>query len=86
MSRLSSATLATLPADVARPRYDRGAVRCGVVHLGIGAFHRAHQAVVFEQALNAGDLRWGIVAASLRSSGVRDQMAPQDGLLSLIHI
>ena len=66
MSRLSSATLATLPADVARPRYDRGAVRCGVVHLGIGAFHRAHQAVVFEQALNAGDLRWGIVAASLR--------------------
>ena len=84
MSRLSSATLATLPADVARPRYDRGAVRCGVVHLGIGAFHRAHQAVVFEQALNAGDLRWGIVAASLRSPGVRDQMAPQDGLYTML--
>ena len=65
MSRLSSATLAQLPADVTLPSYDRAAVTCGVVHIGIGAFHRAHQAVVFDDALNAGDLRWGIIAASL---------------------
>lgn len=84
MSRLSSAALATLPADVIRPRYDRAAITCGVVHLGIGAFHRAHQAVVFDDALNAGDLRWGIIAASLRSPAVRDQMAPQHGLYTML--
>ncbi|MBH1999986.1 MAG: mannitol dehydrogenase family protein, partial [Sphingomonadaceae bacterium] len=75
---------AALPADVIRPRYDRAAVTCGVVHLGIGAFHRAHQAVVFDDALNAGDLRWGIIAASLRSPQVREQMAPQDGLYTML--
>jgi fructuronate reductase len=78
------ATLAGLPADVARPAYDRDAVTCGVVHLGIGAFHRAHQAMIFEAALNSGDLRWGITAASLRSPAVRDQMAPQDGLYTCL--
>ncbi len=84
MTRLSSATLAALPADIIRPAYDRAAVRCGVVHIGIGAFHRAHQAVVFDDALNAGDLRWGIIAASLRSPAVRDQMQPQDGLYTML--
>lgn len=84
MRRLCSATLDTLPADVIRPAYDRTAVKAGVVHLGIGAFHRAHQAAVFDDVLNAGDLRWGIVAASLRSPQVRDQMAPQDGLYTML--
>ena len=84
MKRLSAATLADLPGDVIRPGYDRAAVRCGVVHLGIGAFHRAHQAAFFDDALNAGDLRWGIVAASLRSPAVRDQMEPQDGLYTML--
>ncbi|MEV5033152.1 mannitol dehydrogenase family protein [Sphingobium sp. LMC3-1-1.1] len=84
MRRLSSATLDALPDDVIRPAYDRAAVRPGVVHLGIGAFHRAHQAAVFDDVLNAGDLRWGIVAASLRSPRVRDQMAPQDGLYTML--
>lgn len=84
MRRLSSATLDPLPDDVIRPAYDRAAVRAGVVHLGIGAFHRAHQATVFDDVLNAGDLRWGIVAASLRSPLVRDQMAPQDGLYTML--
>jgi fructuronate reductase len=84
MSRLSSATLAALPADVMRPPYDRTAIRTGVIHLGIGAFHRAHQAAVFDTALAAGDARWGIVGVSLRSAGVRDQLVPQDGLYSLV--
>ncbi|MEC3911567.1 mannitol dehydrogenase family protein [Sphingobium sp. CR2-8] len=84
MTRLSTATLAALPADIIRPAYDRATVTCGVVHIGIGAFHRAHQAAVFDDALNAGDLRWGIVAASLRSPGVRDQMALQDGLYTIL--
>ncbi|WP_112382498.1 mannitol dehydrogenase family protein [Sphingomonas carotinifaciens] len=82
--RLSDAALAHLPADIARPAYDRAAVRRGVVHLGIGAFHRAHQAAIFEAALASGDLRWGITGVSLRSAAVRDQMAPQDGLYTLL--
>ncbi len=56
-TRLSNATLADLPAEVESPGYDRAAVKTGVVHLGIGAFHRAHQAVVFDDALRSGDLR-----------------------------
>lgn len=84
MTRLSSQMLAALPADVIRPNYDRSQVKPGVVHLGIGAFHRAHQAVLFDDALNAGDLRWGITAASLRSPAVRNQMVPQDGLYTML--
>jgi fructuronate reductase len=84
VKRLSGETLADLPEDVARPGYDRSKVRIGVVHLGIGAFHRAHQAATFDAALASGDLRWGVLGVSLRSPGVRDQIAPQDGLYSLV--
>lgn len=80
---MCDATLARLPASVARPRYDRSAVRAGIVHLGLGAFHRGHQAAYTETVLAAGDLRWGITAASLRSSETRDALAPQDGLYAL---
>ena len=83
MIRLSNQTLARLPGDIGRPSYDRDAVRTGVVHLGIGAFHRAHQAAVFEAALESGDLRWGVVGVSLRSAAVHDRLAPQDGLYTL---
>jgi fructuronate reductase len=76
--------LGGLPADVAKPGYDRARVKTGIVHLGIGAFHRAHQAVVFDDAIAGGDPRWGVLGVSLRSPGVRDQMAPQDGLYSLV--
>lgn len=84
MTRLDEAALTGLPDDVVRPGYDRTATRTGVVHLGIGAFHRAHQAVVFDDALKSGDLRWGVLGASLRSPGVRDQLNPQDGLYTLV--
>jgi fructuronate reductase len=82
--RLSRTSLDALPPAVARPSYDRAAVKTGVVHLGVGAFHRAHQAVVFDDALASGDLRWGVLGASLRSPGVRDQLNPQDGLYSVV--
>jgi len=84
VTRLNDAALKGLPAEVARPAYDRSHVKTGVVHLGIGAFHRAHQAVVFDDALKSGDLRWGVLGASLRSPGVRDQLNPQDGLYTLV--
>src|SRR5438105_2873778 len=81
--RLSNATLDELPADVARPRYERAAVATGIVHLGIGAFQRAHLAMYTEAALNVGDPHWGIVGASLRSPTVRDALKPQDSLYTL---
>ena len=82
--RLSETALSRLPADVERPAYDREAAKRGVVHLGIGAFHRAHQAVYFDRALDSGDLRWAITGVSLRSGGVRDQLQPQDGLYGVV--
>ncbi|PZO06393.1 MAG: mannitol dehydrogenase [Alphaproteobacteria bacterium] len=84
MNRLSGTTLSSLPAEVILPAYDRQQVLAGVVHLGIGAFHRAHQADVFDRALAAGDLRWGIRGVSMRSPDVRDQLKPQDGLYTLV--
>jgi fructuronate reductase len=81
--RLGTAALAGLPASVARPGYDRDAVATGIVHLGIGAFHRAHQAVCTDDVLAAGDRRWGILGASLRSPDTRDALVPQDGLYTL---
>ena len=78
--RLSNATFARLPSQIRRPAYDRSAVTPGIVHLGIGAFHRAHQAVVIDDLLSGGATEWGIVGASLRSSDTRDALAPQDCL------
>ncbi|MFC3073747.1 mannitol dehydrogenase family protein [Shinella pollutisoli] len=80
--RLSRKTLARLPETVARPDYDPAAVTVGIVHLGIGAFHRAHQAV-FTDAVLADDTSWGVCGVSLRSPGTRDALAPQDGLYAL---
>ncbi len=83
MIRLNDANLRYLPVDVARPRYDRANVRTGIVHLGLGAFHRAHQAEFTDDCLNAGETNWGIAAASLRNPNTRDALAPQDGLYTL---
>jgi fructuronate reductase len=82
VNRLSLASIAALPAAVARPAYDPRSVTIGIVHLGIGAFHRAHQAF-YADALLARDPRWGICGVSLRSAGARDQLAPQDGLYTI---
>ena len=83
MTRLDPFTVAKLPESVARPKYDRKRVKIGIVHLGLGAFHKAHQAVVYEAALDSGDLRWGVLGASLRSRGVRDQLSPQGSLYTV---
>ena len=83
MTALSDASLTALPAHVARPRYDRSAIVPGIVHLGVGAFHRAHQATYVDDCLAAGETGWGIIGASLRSTDTRDAMAPQDCLYTL---
>ena len=79
---LSQAHLQQLGADVQRPIYERATLRPGIVHFGPGAFHRAHQAWFVEKLL-ADDARWSICGVSLRSSDVRDALAPQDGLYTL---
>ncbi len=81
--RLSTATLHRLAKSVDQPKYDRGRVRIGIVHLGIGAFHRAHQAAYTDSVLASGDNRWGILGVSLRSSDTRDALEPQDGLYTV---
>lgn len=85
--RLSLATLDGLPGGpgVRGPAVDPLALRTGIVHLGIGAFHRAHQAVFTEDAAAAaGDDRWGILGVTQRSARVVSQLAPQDGLYGVL--
>jgi len=86
LKTLLPATLHSLPAGIARPAYDRAGTGIGIVHLGIGAFHRAHQAVYTDEALAlaGADGDWGICGVSLRSADVRDRLAPQDGLYTAV--
>ena len=79
--RLSART--PLPASVQAPGYDRAAQKAGIVHIGIGAFHRAHQAVYTDDAMGAGDRDWGLVGVSLRSGDVAAQLNPQNGLYTV---
>ena len=68
---------------MARPRYALEAVRVGVVHLGVGAFHRAHQALYFDDRLAAGESEWAICGASLRSPQTQEALQPQDCLYAV---
>lgn len=81
--RLSEDNLARINSDVETPGYDRNALAMGIVHIGVGAFHRAHQAVYVDDCLKAGESDWGIAGASLRSPDTRDALTPQDGLYTL---
>ena len=83
MTRLSTSTLSQLPASTARPAYDRNQT-VGVIHLGTGAFHRAHQATYFDALMAAGETGWMIEGSSLRSASVASQMNPQDGLYTML--
>lgn len=81
--RLHPDRLADLPAAVQTPGYDRRSLATGIVHLGIGAFHRAHQAVYTEDVLNRDGGGWGISGVSLRSPDTRDALAPQGNLYTV---
>jgi fructuronate reductase len=82
LQRLSSKT--ELPSSVLGPGYDQDSLGPGILHLGIGAFHRAHQAVYTQRALQAQFGPWGIVAVNLRSSEPVQALAEQDGLYSIL--
>ncbi|MBR0796444.1 mannitol dehydrogenase family protein [Bradyrhizobium jicamae] len=80
--RLTS--LADVAGAALRPAYDPAGHGHGIVHLGIGAFHRAHQADYTEAALAAAGGDWRIIGASLRSVEPADALNPQNGLYTLI--
>ncbi len=82
--RLSQSNLGALPDCVIRPDYNSDVRGVGIVHFGIGAFHRAHMAAYTDDVMSARQGDWRILGASLRSPTVRDQMSAQDALYSLI--
>jgi len=83
--RLTEASLHSVRSGTILPTYDRGATRIGIVHIGPGAFHRAHQAYYVDTLLHS-DKRWAISALSLKSTGLRDALAAQQGLYTLVEL
>ncbi len=83
VARLSLSTLARVPGGVARPAYDPSNLPVGILHLGLGAFHRAHQAVYTDDILGA-DPRWGICGVSLKTPRAIRPLTAQDGLYTLL--
>lgn len=86
---LSDATLSDLPADVKRPGYNRGALSAGIVHVGLGNFHRAHQAWYLHRLMEKGEAQdWAIVGAGVRpaDAAMREKLLAQDCLNTLIEL
>ncbi|WP_308257601.1 mannitol dehydrogenase family protein [Pseudonocardia lacus] len=86
LPRLTAGTLDRLrPGVAAHPRHPDA--RIGIVHLGIGAFHRAHQAVYTEDAMAAeGGGGWAVLGVTQRSRAVVEQMRPQDGYYGVLEV
>ena len=82
-NKLSSATLSQVSPAVKKPSYTPKPTEAGVVHLGLGAFHRAHQAMVFDQLLREGDTRWGVHGVGMTQPGLVNKLRAQDGLYSV---
>lgn len=84
---LSQDRLDSLPADVGRPGYPRSEVTPGIVHFGVGGFHRAHQAMYLDELMNQGvAMDWGIVGVGTMpgDSRMRDALVSQDCLYTLV--
>lgn len=84
---LNGSNLADLPSGVPGPHYDRGAVRIGIVHIGVGGFHRAHQARYVDELLRQGLAQdWGICGVGVLPADARmaEVMTSQDGLYTLV--
>ncbi len=87
MTALNNATLANLSTLLPGPRYDRSTVTTGIVHIGVGGFHRSHQAVYVDDLLNAGyGTEWGICGVGLLPGDerMREVMDAQDGLYTVV--
>ena len=87
--RLCDAQLAALPAGVSRPGYERAALKPGIVHIGVGNFHRAHQAWYLHRLMQSGKaLDWAVIGAGVRQTDarMRDKLLRQDCLTTLIEL
>src|SRR6202158_4734730 len=83
--KLNTSTLAQLP--IATPSYDRDQVGIGIVHFGVGGFHRAHQAMYIDRLLEKGlASRWGICGVGVMPADrkMADVLDAQDGLYTLV--
>lgn len=81
--KLSNATLKDLPEAVLRPQYDRSQLTPGIVHIGLGNFHRAHQSWYLHRLMQQGvALDWAIIGAGVRTydADMRDRLLVQDCL------
>ena len=86
-TKLNARALSSLDGTVPVPAYDRSQVRSGIVHLGVGGFHRAHQAMYLDALLNRGEaLDWGITGVGLLpgDAGINEVLTAQDGLYTLV--
>jgi mannitol 2-dehydrogenase len=86
-TKLSLGNLDALPAGIATPKYDRGALKAGIVHIGLGNFHRAHQAVYLDDLFGSGrDHDWAIIGAGVRDADrvVREKLGQQDWLTTVV--
>ncbi len=84
---LSQKTLPDLDPRVARPQYDRSAVSVGIVHFGVGGFHRAHQAMYLDTLMNQGKaLDWGVCGVGVMPSdkAMQEALSKQDHLYTLL--
>ncbi len=89
LTPLSDATLHDLPAGVKVPTYDRETLTPGIVHIGLGNFHRAHQAWYLHRLMQDGRARdWAILGAGVRPSDAaqRERLLAQDCLTTLIEL
>ena len=82
MRRLSRSVLSELPPSVRQPQYDRETLQIGIAHIGVGAFHRCHQAEFIDDMLEARFGRWGVLGVNLMAPNLSDLLAPQDCLYS----
>ena len=86
---LRQANLGDMPDDIEVPRYDRGSLRPGIVHIGLGNFHRAHQAWYLHRLMQDGSAQdWAIVGAGVRAgdAAMRERLLAQDCLTTLIEL
>lgn len=86
---LDNSTLTKLPTDgrVDKPSYNRDEIQVGIVHFGVGGFHRAHQAMYVDRLLEMGLAKeWGICGVGVLPADrkMADVMAAQDGLYTLL--
>ncbi|MGY1771303.1 mannitol dehydrogenase family protein [Blastococcus sp. SYSU D00813] len=81
---LSDRTLTDLPAAVSVPGYDRSALVPAIVHIGVGGFHRAHQAVYLEELARRGVADWGVVGVGLHSREIGEVLDAQDRLYTVV--